>query len=119
MSASRKAIQPTKGLTIIERNDAVRAAHAALFITLPPGSKQHYLPIAGAEPLRRCPFCDNSREPYVKLEGHDDELWALVECGNCGSRGPEADAGSEGDDDTIHGKIVEAVRMWNQNGETP
>jgi hypothetical protein len=109
---ARKARQPKASMTVIELNAAVREAHASISIQLPPGSGSHYyVPIAGTEPCKRCPFCGEGA--YVDLIPAGSGWWARVQCQGCGVHGPESDGASEGEDDSIHGLIVEAARMWN------
>ena len=119
--SARKAKRQPKAKTVIERNKGVRAAYAHLVVKLSPESSMLYVPIAGAEALKPCPFCGDSKgwvelidQGVYKCEGvKHQNIWAHVQCNGCGIHGPEADAGCEGDDDTPHGLIVEAVRMWN------
>lgn len=110
--SARKATRQPKAQTVIARNKEIRAAHAELAFQPVPDGRTHYLPIAGAEALKPCPFC--AEFAFIALVLQDSgNFWAQAQCSGCGIHGPEADAGSEGDDDTIHGLIVEAARMWN------
>lgn len=115
--SAREAQRQSKAQTVIEVNAAVRQAHACISVQLPPGTgRHHYVPIAGTEPCKPCPFCDS--ESFVDLiDAGSGKWWARVQCLGCGVHGPEADAESEGEDETIHGLIVEAVRMWNSRGK--
>lgn len=111
MSAGKAARRP-KAQTVIARNTEVRAAHAELAFQPVPEGTTHYLPIAGTETLKPCPFC--AEPAHIELVLQDSGgFWAQAQCSGCGIHGPEADAGSEGDDATVHGLIVEAARMWN------
>jgi len=115
MSASKAKRQP-KALTVIEQNAKVRSTHAEFNFQPTPNGPWHYLPIAGTEALMPCPFC--AERAHVDLmQQESGKFWARAQCSGCGIHGPEADAGSEGEDETIHGLMVEAARMWNARGK--
>jgi len=99
-------------MTVTEVNREVCETH---FCLASPELRFREIPIAGTPAPKPCPFCGESAAIELKNQGTeaDPTWWAFAHCDGCGVRGPEADGGSEGDDESLHGLCVEAARMWN------